>query len=404
MPREPQVEFDHHSDAYSDDPYRACERLRSETPVAFSNHNGGYWVVSDYDYARRVLSDDQNFTVERTEGGASGGLLIPSAPHAPRMWPGELDGEEHDRLRRAINSKFTRASVERDVLPMVEQICAETLDHLRGREEFDAATEYSVVIPIETIFGYVGLAVEDKLSLITMLEAAFATDPEVGEDREEVAAEAAASFAAASEMTRSAVRRKRDIPEEDLITAMLRADPPLSEDEIVSLTLSMILGGVRTTASTLDNALWHLDGNRELRRQVVAEPSLLPSVVDEIIRIYSPTPFVARTALQDVEVGGATILAGDRVAAGICAANWDQSKFSQPLTVDTSRRAPHLAFGVGAHYCLGVWLAKLEVRVGLAKLLERMPNYEVDRSRAERYEHVGVNNGWATLPIRTNVT
>jgi len=163
--------------------------------------------------------------------------------------------------------------------------------------------------------------------------------------------------------------------------------------------MSLLLGGVRTTAASIDNVLWHLDGDRELRQAVIARPEILGAVADELVRIYSPSPLVARTVVEDIELAGAQLKAGDRIAAAICSANLDPARFGDPSLVKPDRKdGLHLAFGVGTHYCLGIWLAKLEITHAVGQFLAQLPDYAVDRDRARRYDRTGVNNGWATLP------
>jgi cytochrome P450 len=398
--REPSIDFDHHSTDFGRTAPGLFEEMVSQCPVAFSPSNGGYWVAASYEHARKVLGDDENFTVRRSADGSSGGLLIPSAAHAPRVWPGELDGPEHDRLRRPLRTAFSRGYLERNLAPALDRIIDERIAAISAMPEFDITSDFSFPITVESIFTYVGLQeIEDKAELILMLEDAFAIDPEVGDDREALAEATSPLFREATARIRAIVDSRRPAPSDDLIGIMLTADPPLSGDEIDAMTMSLLLGGVRTTAASIDNVLWHLDGNHALREAVLADPAILAPVVDELVRIYSPSPLVARTVVHDMELGGAELRAGDRIAAAICSANLDPARFGDPATASPSRKdGLHLAFGVGTHYCLGIWLARLEVTHAVGQFLAALPGYSIDRERAKRYAHTGVNNGWATLP------
>jgi cytochrome P450 len=398
--REPSIEFDHHSTEFGRTAPALFEDMVARCPVAFSESNGGYWVAASYEHARKVLGDDENFTVRRSADGSSGGLLIPSAAHAPRVWPGELDGADHDRLRRPVRTAFSRGYLERNLAPALDRIIDERIAAISAMPKFDITTDFSFPITVESIFTYVGLQeIEDKPGLILMLEDAFAIDPDVGEDREALAEATSPLFREATARIRAIIDSRRPAPTDDLIGVMLTADPPLSGDEIDALTMSLLLGGVRTTAASIDNVLWHLDDDRDLRQAVIARPEILGAVVDELVRIYSPSPLVARTVVEDIELAGAQLKAGDRIAAAICSANLDPARFGDPATVNPERKdGLHLAFGVGTHYCLGIWLAKLEITHAVGQFLARLPDYAVDRDRAKRYDHTGVNNGWATLP------
>ena len=398
--REPSIEFDHHSTEFGRTAPALFEDMVARCPVAFSESNGGYWVAASYEHARKVLGDDESFTVHRSADGSSGGLLIPSAAHAPRVWPGELDGTEHDRLRRPVRTAFSRGYLERNLAPALDRIIDERIAAISAMPEFDITTDFSFPVTVESIFTYVGLQeIEDKAGLILMLEDAFAIDPDVGEDREALARATSPLFREATARIRAIIDSRRQAPTDDLIGIMLTADPPLSGDEIDALTMSLLLGGVRTTAASIDNVLWHLDGDRELRQAVIARPEILGAVADELVRIYSPSPLVARTVVEDIELAGAQLKAGDRIAAAICSANLDPARFGDPSLVKPDRKdGLHLAFGVGTHYCLGIWLAKLEITHAVGQFLAQLPDYAVDRDRARRYDRTGVNNGWATLP------
>ena len=178
----------------------------------------------------------------------------------------------------------------------------------------------------------------------------------------------------------------------------------LTEEEAVNLSLSMLLGGVRTTAASMDNIMVHLGTHPDLRRQLVEDPDRIPAAVEELTRLAAVTPLVARTAVTDQEFGDVHVEAGDRVAALICSANRDEDRFPDAEQVALDRRGGlHLAFGVGTHYCLGIWLAHMELRVAVDAILRRMPEFEVVGDRVRRYTLVGVNNGYAALPVRPHV-
>lgn len=398
---EPRIEFDHHSPEFGVDQPQKFQELRSRCPVAWTDAHGGYWVASTYDAARQVLSDDKNFTVERGPDG-SGGKLIPPAPHAPSILPGSLDGAAHDRLRKPLRSIFSKRSVEERVAPSVRRIAQVLLAELVDLDEFDFARDFSFRLTVSAIFEFVGLdEVEDREKFILMLEDAFAIDPEAGGDRDALASSTLGQFGEAEVLTRRTVRARAQEPRDDLISYMVNPDTGLTEDEVVSLALSMVLGGVRTTASSLDNIIAHLDAHPDLRSTLLADPAKIPNAVEELTRIYAVTPLVARTAVTDQEVAGVHVAAGERIAALMASANLDETRFPDSCAVKLDRRdGLHLAFGAGMHYCLGIWLAHMELRIALEEILQAMPDFAVAREGMRRYSLVGVNNGFAALPVR----
>ncbi|RLV47469.1 cytochrome P450 [Nocardioides mangrovicus] len=402
---EVQIEFDHHSPEFAADSERRFPRLRTvPAALSWSESYGGFWVATSYDLARAVIADQEHFTVERSADGTKGGKLIPTSAKAPAIVPGILDGEAHDRLRRPLRSLFAKAHVDRVVQPTVTALVESFLDEVVDCEEFDFTQRFSFRLTVNTIFEFVGLVeVPDRERFILMLEDAFAIDPEAGGDRDRIAQAAAAEFAAASEMVRAAVRSRVAAPREDLLSKMVDPSTQLSEDDVVALTLSIILGGVRTTAAALENVVEHLARHPELRTELIEDPELIPSAVEDMLRLFAITPLVARTVTQDLELGGQHLKRGDRIAALIATANLDEEQFPVPLEVEPERQdGMHLTFGMGTHYCMGLWLARLELRTAVVGILQRMPDYEIGAG-ARRFGKLGVNNGFATLPIRPNL-
>ncbi|SHH05244.1 Cytochrome P450 [Jatrophihabitans endophyticus] len=399
---EPTVDFDHHTPEFGQDAARKFAELRERCPVAHSAHYEGFWVASTYDTARQVISDDVNFTVERSADGTQGGKLIPTAAHAPSVIPGVLDGEAHDRLRRPLRTLFAKGSIEKRVAPVARRVADELAAELAGRDEFDFAHEFSFRLTVATIFDFVGLdEIEDKGTFILMLEDAFAIDPEAGGERDALATSVSGQYQEAAAYVLDVVRARTAEPRDDLISHLVDPATGFTEDECVSLALSMVLGGVRTTASSMDHIVLHLDGDRELRARLRDDRSLIPGAVDELTRLSAVTPLVARTARHDVRLGAVQVRAGDRVAALIASANLDEDRFGDAAAVQLGRRdGLHLSFGAGLHYCLGIWLAKMELRTAIETLLDHMPDYAVVTEGIRRYELVGVNNGFHRLPVR----
>ncbi|KAA1394283.1 cytochrome P450 [Aeromicrobium ginsengisoli] len=406
MSKEPVITFDHHSAEFAHDSVQRFAELRSrDVPLGFTESHEGFWVASSYELVREILSDNDTYTVERSADGTKGGKLIPTSAKAPAIIPGILDGEPHDRLRRPLRSLFAKPNIERTVAPVAKQLVSDLLDQVVPLEEFDFATGFSFSLTVNTIFEFVGLAeVEDREKFILMLEDAFAIDPEIGADRDALAGSTSVQFAAASDLVRDVVRARVADPTEDLISKMAAPGTDLTEDDVVALTLSIILGGVRTTAASLDNMVEHLASHPDLRDELREDPSLIPSAVEEMLRLFTVTPLVARTVTTETELGGVTLHVGDRVAAVLALANLDEDQFPDPLEVDTDRSdGMHVTFGLATHYCLGLWLARMELRIALEGILERMPSYEVVTERAQRFSRLGVNNGYAHLPVRPNV-
>ena len=178
--------------------------------------------------------------------------------------------------------------------------------------------------------------------------------------------------------------RRRERPGDDLISALARAEEAgvtLANDEIVSLSVLLLVAGNETTTNLFSNILNRLAAHPEEWRALRADPSLIDGVVEEILRMDSPVQFTVRRALTDVEIGGAPVKAGETLFVYLAAANRDPAKWTDPEILDIHRKAGRqLAFGQGIHMCIGAPLARLEARAGLAALLER---FETVRFGAE---------------------
>jgi cytochrome P450 len=163
----------------------------------------------------------------------------------------------------------------------------------------------------------------------------------------------------------------------------------------------MMAGGMDTTTAVLANAALYLFQNPDERRRLIDEPELLPSAIEEFLRFYSPVQALARTVASDTVLHGQQLREGQRLLLSWASANRDETVFDRADEVVLDRKPNrHAAFGLGAHRCLGSHLARLEIRIVLGELLRRAPNYRILSGESERYESIGVVNGWSTMPIR----
>jgi len=155
------------------------------------------------------------------------------------------------------------------------------------------------------------------------------------------------------------------------------SDERLNDDEILGLSFLFVLAGLETVTSALSTAFAALAAQPALRRQIVADPALIPAAVEELLRVDGPVVFVPRIAVQDVEVAGQVIPAGSYVMIAVAVASRDPAEHADPDTIDFRRQERNLAFGVGPHRCLGLHLARMEMRVALEEWHRRIPEYEL---------------------------
>ena len=381
------VEFDHHSANFAEHRDEILRELRGQCAVVRTDQYGGFYIATTYETARRVLRDDGAFTVEKV-GDGPGGILIPATEN-PHLVPGEVDGTPHAAYRRVLNPLFSRKTIE-TLRPVIERIARKALDEIEMKGHFDAVADFGTVIPLELTFDYLGIfGVGDRLDFLLEIEREFYSNSETLDQKWSEWVEI--------------VKQTRDSGNGGVMDTLGRCgDPKFSDDELVSLMLSAVMGGVRTTAAAIAHGIWYLDKNKELRERLRADPSLVPAAVEEFMRYFSPAAGVARTAKRDIDLGTVTLHAGDRVLASIHSGNHDEAVYSDPDTLDIDRPAfQNLAFGAGKHLCLGIWLTRLEMEVAFSELLERFPHYQIDHENSTRWEDLGVLNVWSSMPATT---
>jgi cytochrome P450 len=198
--------------------------------------------------------------------------------------------------------------------------------------------------------------------------------------------------------------RMRDSSGDDMISLMCRArldGEPLDRENIMENIRLVISGGIDTTTGLITNSMVWLAQHPDERKRLIAEPELMPSATEEFLRFFTPVLALARTAASPCELGNAELDKGDRLLLCWGAANMDEDEFPDPDEVILDRFPNrHVAFGVGAHRCIGSNVARVVFQVTLQQVFERIPDYEVFVDRAVRYSSVSVGNGWFSMPAR----
>jgi cytochrome P450 len=243
------------------------------------------------------------------------------------------------------------------------------------------------------------LAVGLPMDMAESLEAAVHTIDGAGPESNDP--EQAAAFEAILEVIATAIGAARQRSPEDTVMSRLvylADDHGLTDEDITSVALSVILGGIGTTRALLGHALHHLDDNRAHRQALIQDPGLLPMAIEELLRTFPPVVGMARTVAKDTVLGGERLRRGERVYLLYASANRDERAFSAPDEIVLDRRGNrHTTFGLGIHRCLGSNLARAEIGIVLSEILRRMPDYALDRDGLEPYETVGRMDGYRRL-------
>ncbi|OBA70086.1 cytochrome [Mycobacterium sp. 1554424.7] len=390
-----EVYYDPFDFGIDDDPYPIWTRLRDEAPLYY-NDKYGFYALSRYEDVSREL---MNFDTYRSGRGTTI-EIIKSGIEVP---PGIILFEDppiHDLHRRLLSKVFTPRRMEA-IEPLTRAFCARALDPLVGTGRFDFIENLGAMVPMRTIGYLLGIpedgqeAIRDKGGRqLTLKEATFR--PATKE-----------FFERSYEMFSDYIDWRVDHPSDDLMTQLLNAEVEddggarrLTRIEVLQYT-SMIAGAGNETTTRLIGFLGQLLAEHPAqRRQIVADPSLIPMAIEETLRYEAPSPVQARYVAREVECHGATVPEGSIMLLLNGSANRDERRYPDADKFDIHRGDTHLSFGHGLHFCMGSALARMQARVALEEVIKRWPDWEVDYANAGKAHTTSVR-GWAKLPVFT---
>jgi cytochrome P450 len=399
----------HLSDAsFFADPYPTYARLRSEAPACFVPEWNG-WAITRYADVAAGFRDPR---LSATRGGAFTAGLPPAirerlAPLATNLsaWALLTDPPAHTRLRALINKAFTPQVAQR-LRPAVVEIACMLLDEALGagtsEREFDVVAAIANPLPVLVIGDLLGLPREDRHRLKRWSDALAAA---MGGLRPglEVVTTACDAVLDMERYFRAILAARRHAPGEDLLSQLAAAREDgklLDEQELLSTCTMVLFGGHETTTNLIANGLLALVRHPEqLAHMRSCSDDTWPRAVDELLRFDSPVQRMGRVAKEDFEVSGRRIAAGDRVFLVMGAAHRDERAFARPDRLDVLRTDNrHLAFGLGAHYCVGAALGRMEAEVALGEMLRRIPRIELAQ-RELRWAHNATIRGLESLSV-----
>jgi cytochrome P450 len=372
--------YDLYSDEFRATSYETFARMRAEDPIFCQPGIDGQtmiWFVTRHDDVVAVLLDDERFvrdpalalTPEELEAWSAG---LPESFALIEQHMLNRDGEDHRRLRRLVTKAFTPRMVEQ-LRPRIQEIADELLDAAEPRGEMELVEEFAFPLPITVIAELLGIPSEarDHFRRWSNAMVTPALGPEAVEDFNTQLGEFVAYL-------HDLFERRRATPGDDLVSALLQVrdgGDALSEQELFSMVVLLIVAGHETTVSLIGNAVLALLLHPDARAELERDPSRIPAAVEELLRYDSPVErTLSRLAATDVELDGHTIGRGDLVITVLGSANRDAARFPEPDRLDLDRGdTKHVAFGRGSHYCLGAPLARLETEIALATLLRRLP-------------------------------
>lgn len=358
--------------------YRA---LRDRHPL-YRHPERGCYVLSRFDDVKWAAADPALFSSEGTFIGAE---LMPMIV--------ALDPPRHDRLRALVTKAFSPKRVAA-IEARVRAIAGELLDALPAGSPCDLLPGFAWQLPSRVIGELIGIPRERQPRFLAWTEALVGFDPTGANADRGIFGAIYAEFA-------KLLAERRDERRDDLMSALLDAEidgERLTQPELLGFCFVLITAGNDTTANLIANGAALLARHPEAQRRLAKDPSLVPDAIEEMLRIDSPAQQLPRRTTREVERHGVTIPAKSEVLLLWGAANRDERQFAEPDRFDVARRPRHLAFGHGAHFCLGANLARLEARIAFEALLARFPRYVL--AGEPGWQRSFWARALATLPVR----
>jgi cytochrome P450 len=397
------VEFDHHFGPDGIQPEEAYRTLRQTCPVAWTESHGGYWVVTKHADVTQVMMDYSTFSSERNEiTGDLSGLAIPPVPFGLNV-PEEFDPPRFHPYRRLLNGVLSAAAIKRNPGDRVRYWVDWHIDQVIGTGSCDLVYDIASPAVGAIVLEWLGFPRPDWRRISQSFHDAVGYAPET--ERAQRAFRDIAEFQERRIAEEIAIRQRelaQGRPREDVMGFLVAQEidgAPMSTEMAEGMVRLLIAGGVDTTVSGSTSALVHLQEHREHRKDLIENPGLWDTAVDEFLRRYPPVLGHARTAVTPVTVGGVAMEPGDRVLVSEASACWDEDQFdcADEVVLDRSPNR-HAAFGLGIHRCAGLHLARMMFREIVSGVLERMPDYHIDSSRLQRYHDQGGMAGWISAP------
>jgi cytochrome P450 len=370
--------------------FATYDRLREEGATHFGAASGNpFWMITRMADIRAAYQNPSTF---------SNSAIVPDAPNPPYLQiPEMLDPPLHTKWRRLLGPLFSPATIA----AMTDKITArfdEILDDTAARGECDFVADIALRFPNTIFLEMMGLPVSDAATFqeweTAILHLGSPNSPQ-----------AIAAMGSVTEYFSTLIEERRRRPQDDIVSKAIAwhiDGEPIPDGDLLAFCLLMFMAGLDTVAAQLSYSFLHLATNPADRQRIVDHPELIPTAVEELLRFYAfVTP--GRKVMQDAEIAGCPIKAGDMLFLPLSAANRDPREFRDAGRVVIDRTANHhIAFGAGPHRCLGAHLARLELTTALERWHRRIPDYELDPDVAIREHHGGLI-GLDNLPLRWTV-
>ena len=384
-------EFDHANPAISPALMEWGLRIQSESPIAHSEAHGGFWIASRYQDVVAIMRDTKTFICSKR-------ITLPPQSSPVPVIPLESDEPDHSWYRSVLLPFLTQKAVLQ-YEPQIRRMVVEALQPIIERGAGDAVSDFAAKIPTRAMAMVFGFTDEDAYRFDSGFSALVDAAGSGDTARQYAAVDSFKSF-----LSEKLAEGRANNSGSGLVSAILNhnvAGRTYTEDEQLGLMWSAAGGAIDTTKLAIGHLVRELGVDRVTRQKIIDDPALIPTAVEDSLRLNAPAFMTARYVATDVSIGGVEMKAGERVLLVYGWANRDQTAFGEPNQLKLNRTpVRHLTFGHGIHLCVGMHLAKLELRIVLEELLTRVPNYELVSPDASPVLHGGMMWGFDTLPIR----
>ena len=391
--------------SFRSDPYPVYRRLREDAPVHHSPL--GFYVLTRYEDCANLLRDPRvsndftNSTAAVEEAAKQGIDLEQLAAEGTRPFL-FMDPPDHTRLRSLVSKAFTPRVVE-GLRPRAQQIVDRLLDAAVARGEVDVIADLAYPLPVTIISEMLGVPAEDhevfqgwSREMARSLDPDFVLPADVLERRQKAGDEFTEYF-------RALIAKRRLDLRNDLVSALIAAEDggeTLSENELLSTCILLLIAGHETTVNLIGNGMLALLRHPDQMALLREDPSLIKSAVEELLRFDPPVQLTGRTAKEDIPLSAGVLPKGQQAIMLLGAANRDPLQFVEPDRLDLAREDNrHLAFGMGIHFCLGAPLARIEGQIAIGEMAQRLGSPELMVAEPEYKENVTLR-GLASLPVR----
>jgi len=391
------MEFDPYSDSFFDDPYDTYRWMRDEAPVYYSDRWDFYALTRNAD----VVSAHRGWETFSSAYGVTLDALSMHRRFDELNMLILLDPPEHERLRKLVRQVFTKAAIA-NLEPLVTDVVASHVEALAGREHFDLVADFAALFPVEIISAMLGVPPGERQQIRLWTDGFLHREPNNPFATESGVAASMAMGEYFLALAQEKRRRPDDLIISRLVTATFDEDGVthrLTDQDIGTFAVLLAAAGSETVTKLMGNGVMAFHHNPDQWDMVLADPGLIPGAIEEMLRLNPPSQYQGRFTTRDVVLEGGTIPAGSPTLLVTGAATRDPRAYDRPDAFDIKRGgATTLAFGYGAHSCLGSWLARLETRVALQALREHWPRFDVDTDGLQRVTMSNVA-GYSHIPV-----